>query len=52
MKQDVLITFTIELTRDTDIGDSLDEDILVDVALDQLIDDRDDNAIQAEVTYI
>ena len=51
MKQDVLITFTIELTRDTDIGDSLDEDILTDVALDQLIDDRDDGQLSAQITY-
>ena len=52
MRQDVLITFTIELTRETDIGDSLDEDILADVALDQLIDDRDNGFINAQITYI
>ena len=51
MKHDVLITFTVELTRDTDNGDSLDEDILIDVAFDQLIDDREDNSIQAQVIY-
>ena len=51
MKQDVLITFTIELTRDTNIGDSLDEDILTDVALDQLIDDRDDGQLNVQITY-
>ena len=52
MKQDVLITFTIELTRDTDQGDSLDKDILADVALDQLIDDRDGDNVVYDVTYL
>ena len=37
------ITFTVELDRLTDQGDSLDPDILSEVALDQLIDDRDDD---------
>ena len=52
MKQDVLITFTIEMTRDTDKGDSLDKDILADVALDQLIDDRDGDNVVYDVTYL
>ena len=37
------ITFTVELDRDLDQGDSLDSGILTEVALDQLIDDRDDD---------
>ena len=52
MKQDVQITFTIEMTRDTDEGDSLDGDILADVALDQLIDDRDNYTLIYDVTYL
>ena len=36
------VTFTVALDRDLDLGDSLDPAILTEVALDQLIDDRDE----------
>ena len=55
MKYETTITFTVELTRDTDEGDALDKDILTEVALDQLIDERDDEEFinnYVEVTYL
>ena len=55
MKQLTQITFTVELERDTDAGDALDKDILTEVALDQLLDDRDDEEFidtYVEVTYL
>jgi len=45
MKKLVQITFTVEIERDLDQGDSIDTDILTEVALDQLNNDRDEEDI-------
>ena len=55
MKQDVRITFTVELTRDIELGDALDPDVLSEVAFYQLQDDIDDGGIDptcVEITYL